>query len=400
MEKQDNKGGGCGLWAVVLREVRRIGARRLYLCLGLALPLLIFSLFAALFYRGIVTDMPVAVLDQDHSALSRALIRMVDATQTVTISHRVMDVEQGKQALSRGEVYALLVLPADMERDVFRGRGATPTLYYNNQLLLVGGNVQRAVGKAVGTLSAGIDVTRRMKTGDSRTAAMVHMEPLAVDLRILFNPHLNYTHYLFLSCLPSMLMIFCCSLTTYALASEVKAGSCGQWLATANGSAVTAIAGKLFPHTLMIWISAMVMLLLSFKTMAVPFWGDGGLVLGITLLFVLACQMICVLILAWVKQMDGALTLSSFYSGSAFAFAGVTFPTMSMPPLAQWYSNLLPLSHYVRLLQAQTLGGVTPLHAMPGIKILLAFVLVPGILGLILTRIPGGIFHGKGGNYV
>ena len=386
--------------AVAAREWDRICSRRLYFCLGLALPLLTFAFFTALFSRGIIADLPVAVVDRDHSALSRTFIRMVDASQGVAVVAQMADLEEGRRAIVQGRIHGLLVLPENMERDVFRGQGASPAFYYNNQLFLVGGILQRTLGKVGGTLSAGIDFKRRMKTGDSRDGAKVHLEPVGVDVHTLFNPYLNYTHYLYLALLPSMLMIFACCLTTHALCSEIKAGSCGQWLDCAGGSALTALVGKLLPHTLMLVICGGIMFLLNFKVLSIPLVGSGMFILGATLVYILACQMICVFIFALVKNMDKAVAMSSVYSGSAFAFAGITFPALGMPKLAQGYSALLPLSHFMRILQDQALRGADLGYSMPGLNQLLAFVLVPGLLGLVLTRLPGGVFHGKGADHV
>lgn len=389
-----------GLIRAAVREFGRIGDRSLYLCLGLGLPLLVFGIFTALFSNGIIQNLPVAVLDLDNSSLSRTYVRMADGAQGVQMSLRVRDFDQGRRAVETGQVHGLLVLPEDMERDVLRGQGATPIFYYNNQLLLMGGIMQRSLGKVGATLSAGIDLKRRMKTGDSRAAALARLEPVAVDTKALFNPYLNYAHYVYLALLPAMFMIACCVLTIYALASEIKAGTCGEWLAAGGGSATAAVLGKLIPHTLMLVICGGVMHLLFFKVLGFPFFGHAGFILLGTLVFILACQACCVLIFALARNMDTAVTMASVYSASAFAFAGVTFPAPAMPPLAQLYSDLVPLTHYMVLLTDQVMRGAAVHYSLPAFNILLAFVFVCGFLGLILTRLPGGVFHGKGAQRV
>ena len=396
MDSQSSRGLAGGLVPVVAREVERIFSRRLYLCLGLALPLLGFAFFTALFSRGIITDLPVAVLDQDHSALSRSVIRMVDATQTMAVVAQVKDEAQGQKGILAGEYHGLLVLPHDMEKEILRGHSVVPTFYYNNQLYLVGGSLKRAMGKVGGTVSAAVDIKRRMKTGESRAAALVHMDPLGVDTRILFNPHLNYSHYLYLALLPAMLMIFAMGQTLHALGIEAKEGTLGEWLAAAGGSPLGALMGKLLPHSLILIIAAGAMEIFTFGIMGLPVNGSSGFILFSTLVFVLACQGAALFIFCLVKDMDTCVGLTSAYSASAFAFAGVTFPALGMPQWAQNYSLGLPLSHYIHIIVGQSLKGMDLVHSMAGFKALLIFALGLPLASLVLVRLPGGIFARKG----
>ena len=386
---------GRGLTRVVAREVERILSRRLYLCLGLALPLVGFALFTALFIGGIVTDLPVAVLDRDHSALSRSVIRMADATQGMAVVAQVADETQGKRGILSGRYHGLLVLPRDMEKDILRGRSVVPTFYYNNQLYLVGSSLKRAMGKVGGTVSAGVDMARRMKTGEGRAAAVVHMDPVGVDTRILFNPHLNYTHYLYLALLPAMLMIFAMGQTLHALGIERKEDTLDEWLDIAGGSPVTALVGKLLPHTLILILSGAAMEIFTFGLMGIPLNGSPGFILFSTLVFILACQGAALFIFCLLKDMDTCVGLTSAYSASAFAFAGVTFPAMGMPQWAQGYSAALPLPHYIHIIVGQSLKGADILHSMAGFKALLIFALALPLVSLVLVRLPGGIFAQK-----
>ena len=81
---------------------------------------------------GTPREMPVAVCDLDGSAWSRKLIRLMDAGPGVA-TRSVADPAQGRDLVLRGQVYALVILPVDLERSLLRGRGAEVVCYYNTQ---------------------------------------------------------------------------------------------------------------------------------------------------------------------------------------------------------------------------------------------------------------------------
>ncbi|MGO7522651.1 ABC transporter permease, partial [Rhizobium brockwellii] len=74
------------------------------------------------FSAGLATRLPIAVLDQDGTDLSRQIIRMVDATQDTSVALAVSDLAEGRQLILSGEVHGLLMLPRNLERDVLSGR--------------------------------------------------------------------------------------------------------------------------------------------------------------------------------------------------------------------------------------------------------------------------------------
>ncbi len=381
-----------GFRTIAGREIQRICSCMFYPVFSLVLPLILFIFFSVLFRQGIVSNLPVAVLDLDRSVLSRTIIRMADATQGIQISQRMDNLAQGKTYITSGKGYGLLVLPRDMEKDIYSGRAANPAFYYNNQLLLAGGILKRAMGGTIATVSAGIDLKRRMKTGGSKTGARVHIEPVVLDNHVLFNPGLNYNHYLYAAILPSMLMILTICVTVHAVGMEIKENTCGNWLASAGGSHLAALAGKILPHTAILFISGLVMHILIFEFMNKPLSGSGGFILVATLLFILACQAAGLFCITLFKDVERTMGIMAIYAGSAFAFAGVTYPAMAMPALAKLWSEFLPLTHYLNIVTDQSLKGIDIRYSMPGFNFLLIFTFCFLFLSLLLTLTPRGIF--------
>lgn len=365
-----------GFQCVVLREVRRIISRPLYLMIMVVLPLVSFGLLIGIFFKGAINNLPVAVYDADHSALSRRLTRMIDATASMEVAASVTDMQSGQSLLRSGGCYALIVLKPHLQKDVQRGIAPHVVAYFNNTYLIAGSVLKRDVTNVVATLSAGLDHRLRMSQCEIEAAAMAHIEPIRVQTHILFNPYLNYQYFLTSSLLPTMLQIFILLTTVYAFGSELKLGSASRWLKCAGEKVWVAVVGKAAPYTLVFLIIGGFMNTLLFLFLGVPLKGSACLIWAALLLMIIAYQTVGLMLVAFTANMRLGLSLASFYASTAFAFAGVTFPIISMPLPAQIWGTILPLTHYLKILVDQALRGAPAAVSLPAIEALTLFIVV------------------------
>ena len=146
---------------VCRRELSRIASRPYYLFLLLVLPLASFGVLIAIFGEGVPRDLPVAVVDDDHTSLSRQLTRMIDASPSMRVAWQVADAGAARALILENKAYAMVAIPRNMERDVRRGDAPRVVAYYNAQLLLPSSLIRRDLRAAVGTLSAGLELRVR-----------------------------------------------------------------------------------------------------------------------------------------------------------------------------------------------------------------------------------------------
>jgi ABC-2 type transport system permease protein len=361
---------------VLARELRRIATRPLEPLLLLVLPALALGFTHAIFSAGLPRELPVAVVDEDHSRLSRQLVRMIDATPAVRVAARPADPLQAKDLVLQGRAYAWVHVPAGLERDVKRGAAAPVVAYTNAQLLVPASLVRRDLLAATSTLSAGIKGRRLRVAGETEAGALARVEPVRADVHALYNPQLNYVSYIFVALFPTLLHVFVLLAAVNAVGSELREGTAGEWLAAARGSLPCALAGKLLPATVTFTLVAFAAMAVLFQRVGVPMRGSPALLAGGTVLFVLAYQAIGVLLVALFPNLRFATSAAAFLASPAFAYAGVTFPTMAMPPFARAWGAMLPLTHYLRLLVEQSMKGTPAATSSPALIALLAFVLV------------------------
>jgi len=363
-----------------LREVRVMAHSPFYLLFNSLLPLATFVLFCAVFYQEIPHDLPVIVCDQDDSTLSRKFTRMADATSSLQVIATVQDPAEGAAMIRLGKAYAVFLVPAGLEQDLKRGETPAIVTYYNNAYLLASGLVSRAAREVIGTLSAGLDLRSRMMKGESPAQALESYEPVKIDAHVLFNPNLNYRYLLLPSVLPSVLQAFILMVVVRSLGGELKHGTAGAWMHQSGGHTWAAVMGKLAPHTVCFIIMMVFMLVLLIRFAGIPMYGSLGLVLIASILFVLAYESLGLALVALTSNLRLANSLAGFIAGPAFAFAGITFPTVGMPLPARIWHNALPLSHYLHIFLDQALRGA-PIHASHhALLALLLFSVLPPLL--------------------
>jgi len=379
-----------GLRNVTRRELHRIGSRSLYPMLLFVLPLASFALLWIIFSAGTVHHLPIAVIDQDGSPLSRRLARMLDSSPSIAVTQRVASGLAAEQLMLTGDVYGAVLIPENLERDVYSGTPAVVTIYRNSQFMLPSGLIRRDAMTTVSTLSAGIEISQREARGATPDQAREKFEPIRTDTRALFNPWLNYIYFLVSSLLPTMLQIFIIVASVHTVGVELKDGTGRQWIDAAGGHVLRSVVGKFLPYTIAYSVLAMFMLSMTLKFMGVPLHGDlPTLVVG-TLLFVLACQGLGLALAACFANLRLATSAAAFMAAPAFAFVGLTFPTSAMPAFASTWSMVLPLTHYLRLLVEQMMRGAPASASLPELGVLAGFaVLIPLLVRPRLARVMG-----------
>lgn len=369
-----------GFWLVFWREVGWLRRRPSLLALVTVLPLLLMGILTAVFSAGLATDLPIAVLDLDGSDLSRQIIRMVDATPDVAVTSRVGELVEGRQMILSGRVHGLLMLPRNLQRDVNAGRRPEVVFFYNTQTATSGNLALRGVNNAVPAAAAGVRVALRTAHGQPTEEASAALGPIPVQVNPLFNPALNYVHFLLAALLPSVLQTIIITAMAYAVGLDVKTPHRLRTLRRLGGGLWPAMAGKLLPYALIFLMVLGVSDAVLFGLYSLPLRGDRFVLLAAGFLFILACQLIGALLALVLKPMASAISIGTLLTAPAFGFMGIGFPRIGMNAFSYWYGAALPGTWYLTARIDQTLRG-TPLDlSMKPVLILLGFVI--GLAGL------------------
>src|SRR6266436_7514945 len=315
-----------GFWLVFWRELTWLRRRPFLLALTTIAPLSLMALLTIVFSAGLATRLPIAVLDLDSSDLSRSIIRMVDATPDTAVAVRVGELAEGRGMIFSGKVHGLLMLPRNLERDVFAGRRPEVVFFYNTQTMTPGNLVLRGVNAAVPAAAAGIRLSLRTAQGQPVEAAQAALAPIPVQTNPLFNPTLNYVHFLLAALLPSLLQIVVVTTSSYSAGLDIETNHRLRILRRLGGGLWPAIAGKLLPYTILYLAILLVSDSILFHFFDLPLRGSGTLLLFAGILFILACQLIGTVLALVLKPMASAVSIGSLLTAPAFGYMGVSFP--------------------------------------------------------------------------
>jgi ABC-2 type transport system permease protein len=179
-----------------VHEARRLVLTPKYVVM--LLLLLLMSWVTTEIYQGLVIrDVPVVVFDRDGSGLSRTLRRYIDATREVEVVQVPISSVEGAQALlTRGEVAAVVLIPSSFSTDLKHGREPRVLVAIDGSNIVIAKNVSKAISTAIGTVSAGVQITVARKLGLPEEKAMAAVVPITVDENDVFNPATNYAVYI------------------------------------------------------------------------------------------------------------------------------------------------------------------------------------------------------------
>ena len=149
--------GLLGAWLHALATVVRDKG---VLLLLVGAPVL-YGFFYPWFYADeVLTRVPVAVVDLDHTSLSRQITRFADADPRIEVHLITGSEREAQEALWRGEIEGYAVIPAGLKRSVVRGENALVSIEANGAYALLNKAVQYGFAEAVGTVSAGVEIRK------------------------------------------------------------------------------------------------------------------------------------------------------------------------------------------------------------------------------------------------
>ena len=362
---------------VARREIDRLLHQPMYLVLMVILPVVSFSFFAILFGQGAIRNVPIAVLDQDHTTLSRKVVQMIDQTPTAMVSYGIQDMAEGERLMREGKVTAIVLIPAFFEKSILSNSQTYLENYVSGTNITVNGLLSKDIQTAVTTFTAGIQLQLLMKQGLTEKQAMAQLMPVRFDKHVLFNPHINYGYYLAPSFMPMMLMIFVVMVTIFSIGTELKLSTAREWMLAGGDSVWAALIGKLLPITTVMFLISLVMLIINFKIVGTPLNGSLAVILIATLLFILSYQSISVLIVSLLANLRLSLSIGGGYSVLAFTFSGLTFPIMAMWEPMQWVSRIFPFTYYTDIFIDQMLRGTPWVYSLPDLGYMSLFIVLP-----------------------
>lgn len=339
-----------GMALVAARELRWMCRDRLALALSVGIPLFAFAILAWTFSNAVVRDLRISIVDADHSATSMLYVQSIGSTSTVTVAERSSDLASAMDTVRAGKAIAAVYIPVGFERDVIAGNRPQIVIFYNRQFMTPGNNANSSISAAINAATASLS---------SRTGTHTYAPgPLVIEEYVLTNPAMNYGQFLLRAILPTILHVVAALAGGYAVGSEFSMRSRATWLATAGGSPLAALVGKLMPLFGIFLLMMGVAVAILHGVYDVPFRGSPVMTAVAAALLLIAYLSLGALLQLLVRNMALGFSLTGIICSPAFGFAGVGFPVLGMSDFARGWGNLLPLRWYIQVLFDQAARGV------------------------------------------
>jgi ABC-2 type transport system permease protein len=363
------------LLKLCLREVKRIVSDPRIVALLLCGPFAYAFIFGGVYWNGRTTNVPIIVVDQDHSRLSRELTTALRSSDSLSIVGFANSPAELPTMTRREEAYACVMFPLHFERDVLAGRSPRVAIVLDGSNTLIGGTALNAIRTIVGTYQIGVDRRVLEATGFPAGSVPTVARPIIMTGRQLFNPTSNYSYFLLIGlvCAASqsvlrMITGMSIGLDSYKeLRDSVKtdmpsipwlfatkvAGTCCLAIPVVFGAAASVLTLFGMPHrgSLPLIFSALAVYVVIHVCMGYGYYG------------------MC-------KSYILSTHLHLFMAVVLFFLSGFPWPYYAMPPAVQAITPFIPIFHMNCIMRKVNLVGATAGWVLPHLLALVAWLVV------------------------
>lgn len=361
------------LWAMIRKEFIQLRRDRLTFAMMIGIPFIQLILFGYAI-NGDPKHLPTLIVVQDQSPFSRSLVSALRLTDYFAIEDTFGSSQVASDRLSRGEVQFVITIPPRFSQDV--QRGDQPAL-----LLEADASDPTATANAMAALQqlAGTVLQHDLK------GPLGHLQPSAppfdIQIHKRYNPD-GITQYNTVPALTGVVLTMTMiMMTALGITREVERGTMENLLATPIRP-LEVMVGKISPYLLIGAVQITLVLSATRWLFHVPFIGSLPLLLACIMLFIAANLVVGITISSLARNQTQAMQMTFFFFLPSIILSGFMFPFRGMPVWAQYVGELLPLTHFIRIIRGIMLRGNLLSELWPNIWPLLAFILLILLIGL------------------
>jgi ABC-2 type transport system permease protein len=336
------------LGALIRKEFIQMRRDRLTFAMMLGVPVMQLLLFG----YAINSDpkhLATAVFDQDHSTFTRSFLKGLENSDYFEITHRPATVEDAEDLLARGHVQFVIEIPPNFSRDLVRGT--------RPQLLLDADATDPA---ATGNAVAAINILARDVLNRDLIGPLTHLRATPPPFTLVTHPRYNPEGHTQYNIVPGILGVILTltmvMFTALAVTREVERGTMENLLTT-PARPFEVMMGKIFPYIAVGYVQTALILAAARWLFDVPMIGSLTLLSVVLLLFVAANLAVGFTFSTLARNQLQAVQMAIFFFLPSILLSGFMFPFRGMPVWAQWIGEVLPITHFLRIVRGILLKG-------------------------------------------
>jgi ABC-2 type transport system permease protein len=311
-----------GIGGAFAGEWRRVLGNRGAFILLVVAPLVYGVYYPQPYLNQILRKIPIAVVDNDLSDLSRRIVQTLDASGAVQVVARAETLAEARTALDRGEAFAVVGIPPGTERDVLKGTSVHVPIYADATYLFIFRTMGSGIAVAINTLSSELAAGGARTDGSLVKATLAATSPADILLQPVFNPIGGYASYIvpaaFVLILQQMLLIGASMLTVVALAQGL-------------GGAFTSVLGRGVAH-LTVFLPALALYFIVLpRVYGISALGQPLQLFALASVFVLATSFMGQAVGAWFKHPETPTLIFLGTSLPQLFLTGFSWPREAIP---------------------------------------------------------------------
>lgn len=364
-------------WAVFVKEFQQMLRDRLTFAMAVAIPVVQLVLFG----YAINTDpknLPTALVAAETGPLVRDVTAALQNSGYFQVVAQGIGEAEADRLMARGQVQFIVVVPPQFERQLLRGE--RPALY-----LAADATDPVAAGNALAALQV---VATRALAADANgplRAAQAQAPPFEVRVHRRYNPEGLSRYNIVPGLIGTVLTMTMVMLTGLAMTRERERGTMENLLATPVRP-LEVMAGKIAPYVVLGYVQLTVVLLATWLLFAVPMIGSFALLMAMIGCFIVANLAVGFTFSTLARNQLQAMQMTFFFFLPSILLSGFMFPFRGMPEWAQAIGNVLPLTHFVRIVRGIMLKGAGWPEVLPDLWPLLAFMAVVSAIAIARYR--------------
>jgi ABC-2 type transport system permease protein len=336
------------LWAVVVKEFVQMRRDRMTFGMMIGVPLMQLILFGFAINSD-PKQLPAAVLSADYGPQARTLLSAVEQSGYFSFVRQVSSESEARDLLARGEVQFVITIPVNFSRGLLRG---------DRPVILVEADATdpAATSNAIGSLRTSINGALQHDLKGPLADLAGTEGPIDLRIHAKYNPEAITQYNIVPGLMGVVLTMTMVMITGLAITRERERGTMENLLSMPTRPFEVMI-GKIVPYILVGYVQIGLILVASHVLFHVPMVGSLGLLLLVALVFIAANLAMGIMFSTVAQNQLQAMQMSFFFFLPSILLSGFMFPFRGMPPWAQTIGEVLPLTHFLRIVRGILLKG-------------------------------------------
>lgn len=342
-------------------------------------PIFLIYFMGGVYYNDYVNDIPIAILDEDNTALSRMMKEYFVTDERFQVTEYPTSREELEALIDLGEVHAGLWIPSGMQKGATTFKSSEVLFIVDGTNLVVANNAYAQATMIIQTISAGVEMKLIEGKGLTPQISGQIARVYNIGERVMFDPKLKYMNYLIISFLAVFLQQLYLSSIGSMLIRDHKRLANGHVIQKVLATSASIVVGFI-PATLICMVTLV-------KLYDVPIRGNLWAVVLMTLIFLTALTGPALILASITKDRVTYSQFSLMLSLPTFVASGAVWPVEQMPKVLEIIVRLTwPLINYGKLAQEILIKDRDFMTVLPNLAQIVIYGLVYITIGIICYK--------------